>query len=176
MKGGDNMKGLYRVIVSLLVVGLVLSVSFSSVQAAKKVFRASLSTANELHTVVGSNARGSSTVATDIDGTMRFTLFVRGLSGPVTGAHIHGPATESQNAPVLGTLCGSGPNPGLVASCALDSSGNLLIEGTIDGSVLQAWGISGSDFSNHLEDGLLYVNVHTQLNPAGETRGQLIQR
>lgn len=170
------MKALYRIVVSLLMVGLVLSVSFSSVQASKRVFKANLSTANELHTVVGSNARGSALISTDIDGTSRFSMSVRGLSGPITGAHIHGPATESQNAPVLGTICGAGPNPGFIASCDLDSSGNLVVEGTIDGGVLQAWGIRGVDFLNMLQSGQLYVNVHTQLNPAGETRGQLIER
>ncbi|NLF65073.1 MAG: CHRD domain-containing protein, partial [Chloroflexi bacterium] len=37
-------------------------------------------------------------------------------------------------------------------------------------------GITPAEFDDMLEAGLTYVNVHTSLNPAGETRGQLIRQ
>jgi len=170
------MKVFGRVMLSVLLAGLVLSFSFSSVQANKRVFKASISFANELGTVVGSSAKGTGSFSSNPDGSIYFLISVRGLTSAPGGAHIHGPADATQNAPVLGTLCGAGPNPGIYATCTLDSSGVLVLEGTINGSVLQSWGVSGADFFNWLDSGLLYVNFHTALNPAGEARGQILPR
>jgi hypothetical protein len=84
--------------------------------------------------------------------------------------HIHGQATTSETAGVLINLCSSG-------TCTYNSDTNTLtFSGEITSAMLAARGISGANFSSWLEDGLLYVNVHTALNPAGEARGQIYPR
>lgn len=143
--------------------------------ARKSVWKARLSTGSELHTVVGSNASGSMVLATNADGSLHFVLRVINLSGPVGGAHLHGPADASQNAPVLITLCGN-PAPSATGGCVVDSSGTMYIEGNIDSSLLAASGINGATLFGYLDSELIYVNVHTGLNPSGETRGQLLRQ
>ena len=159
----------------LLIVLLFFVLAFALVLPGKQVsanrqfaYKANLSTSNELGEVVGSSARGSGLVANAMDGTYSFILVVRNLSGPATAAHIHGPATASENAPVLIPLCTS------TTTCTMDSTGALNISGSITVADLMAAGITGGQFVSWLNSGMLYVNVHTALNPAGEARGQLL--
>jgi hypothetical protein len=158
------MKSIKRLWIILFVLILVVALPMT-VLASKQIFQASLTTGAELHEVVGSSARGSFSLGHNPDGTMRFFLNVRNLSGDATGAHIHGPATEAENAPVLITLCTGG-------ACVTDS-GTLQVSADITPFVLQQAGLTGAQFLSYLNDGLLYVNVHTSLNPAGEVRGQI---
>ncbi|MDT8306296.1 MAG: CHRD domain-containing protein, partial [Anaerolineae bacterium] len=147
----------------------------STALAMKRLYKARLNTANELHDVVGSSATGSAILARRPDG-MDFMISVRALSGPPVGAHIHAPATEAQNAGVLLTLCGN-PGPAAVAACDSDydaATDSYRIQGRITSSLLAQWGVTAATLDGYLEDGLAYVNVHTALNPAGEVRGQLI--
>lgn len=72
-----------------------------------------------------------------------------GLSGPLTGAHIHGPAAPGANAGVV-----------VPFSPAADGS----ISGTATLNPTQA---------GDLLAGLYYVNLHTAAHPGGEIRGQL---
>ncbi len=162
-------------LIAILLAVLVLALPVSSVAARKVVFKANLLTTNELHQVVGSNARGSAILSLNPDGSVIFGIIVRNLSGPATGVHLHGPADSTQNAPILIGLCGN-PAPAVVGACTYDTDGNLVINGTIGAAELSAWGVTGGQFMNYLRNGLLYVNVHTALNPAGEVRGQLIEQ
>lgn len=86
---------------------------------------------------------------------LAFSIHYSGLSGPVTLAHIHGPATTEEPAGVLvdlGPFIANGP-------------GN---NGTLSG------GVALTPMQRDLIlKGLTYVNVHTTANPGGEGRGQL---
>ena len=82
---------------------------------------------------------------------LTWTVTHAGLSGPVTGAHIHGPAVPGSNAPVLIPFADPGASP---------------ITGSAQLTPTQA---------TQLVSGLLYVNLHTAAHPGGEIRGQLIQ-
>lgn len=169
------MKGTKRFSLLVVVVTLLAALPMT-VLANKQIFQATLTTGAELHDVVDSNARGSFTLGFNPDGSMRFLMNVRNLSGTPSGAHIHGPAAEDQNAPVLLSLCGA-PAPSAAGDCTFDAdTSTLTVSANITPSLLQQWGIGGGQFISFLSDGLLYVNVHTALNPAGEVRGQIYPR
>jgi len=165
------MRHKHRLLVIAVLIAMVLAVP-SSAFANKRVWKARLTTGGELHQVIDSTARGTLILATNPDGSFHFILQVRELSGPVGGAHFHGPADTTQNAAVILPLCGN-PTPSATgAACPFDN-GTLYLEGEITPSLLAAWGLPGGTFFGWLDAGLVYVNVHTALNPAGESRGQL---
>lgn len=80
------------------------------------------------------------------------------LTGPVTGAQIHGPASTDTNAPMVVNL-----DPLLVPAT------NPATGGSIVGTVTLT-----SDEASNLLAGLYYINIQTTNYPAGEIRGQLI--
>lgn len=160
--------------VVVLLVAVALALPAGTAIARKQVFRASLSPDNELHQVVGSTARGSAVVVSNMDGSFSFAVIVRRLSGPASGVHLHAPADATQTAPIFISLCGA-PSPSVVGACTYDADGNLYITGEIGSAQLMAAGVTGAQFNNYLRNGLIYVNVHTALNPAGEARGQLLE-
>lgn len=130
-------------------------------------FNANINGSNE----VPSNASTGNGIATlfyddkntaiTTDDSYDFALAVFGLTGTVTGAHIHAPAAAGVNAPVAVPLTAAPftfSNPG----------GTLLIGGS---DVAPPY----SSFLSQLQGSLAYVNLHTALNPGGEIRGQLLQ-
>jgi hypothetical protein len=167
------MKRQSRIVIILVLLALLVAIPASAL-ASKQVWKARLTTESELHQVVGSSAVGSALFTTNLDGSISFTLFVRGLSGPATGAHIHGPADASQNGPVILSLCGN-PAPAAVTECTTED-GTLSIEGAITSNLMAAWGLRARDLIEWMNTSMVYVNVHTALNPAGEVRGQIAPR
>lgn len=164
-----------RRLLLMLVISLLLMLAIPmSALANKQVWKARLTTGAELHPVVDSQASGAAVFATNPDGSLHFLLQVRGLSGPVAGAHIHGPASEAENAPVAISLCGN-PAPAAVTDCTV-VDGVLTLEGDITSSLLAQWGLPGATLFGWLNTGMSYVNVHTPTNPAGEARGQIYPR
>lgn len=76
-----------------------------------------------------------------------------GLTAPATASHIHSPAPAGMNGPVLF------PFSGVPAATA--------------GSIpTQSFAITAAQVSD-LQNGLMYMNVHTSTFPGGEIRGQL---
>lgn len=102
---------------------------------------------------------GSGTGSMDIDynqstRTLNYNVTWSSLSGPVTGFHIHGSAGRGVNAGILQNFSGYPRTP----------------SGQYRGSVL----IDGVVFREEdLFAGKYYINIHTQLNPGGEIRGQI---
>lgn len=112
-------------------------------------FKADLSGATEVPPVTTSG-KGSATATLDTGTKMlNWTVDYSGLSGPVTAAHIHGPAAAGANAGVLVPLGTSLANP-------------------IKGSAT----LTDAQLSD-LEAGRTYINLHTAENKGGEIRGQL---
>ncbi len=157
----------------ILIALLVIAIPTSTVLANKQAWKAAISSTNEVHDVVDSTARGTGNFGTNPDGSLHFLVSVRGLSGEPSGAHLHAPADSSSNAAVVVTLCGGGPGMAVLSTCSYDN-GVMVIEGDIMGYHLN--GMTAGAFFTNLRDGLVYFNVHTALNPAGEARGQLVPR
>jgi plastocyanin len=86
---------------------------------------------------------------------LMFHVDYRDLSGAATAAHIHGPASTETAADVLVDL-----EP--FAAGGFGTSGRLLGTVALTPNQLVA-----------LIDGQTYINIHTQLHPPGEIRGQL---
>ena len=95
-------------------------------------------------------------------GVYTFTINFSGMSGPLTGAHIHGPAPTGVNANIIVPFSVAGAG----------TSGTLT--GTFSSTNTAA--ISNDSLDVLMRTGNAYVNLHTAANPGGEIRGQLLQQ
>jgi hypothetical protein len=95
---------------------------------------------------------GSATVTLGLyEHVVQWNVAYNGLSGPVTAAHIHCGANPGANAPVSVPFHGSLASPITgIASVSPEQRQDLLAN-------------------------RCYVNLHTQQNPGGEIRGQLVR-
>ena len=134
------------------VISLLLVACPATETPATSTYTASLTGAAEVPPVT-TNATGSVTVTLD-GNAVTVEGSYSGLSGAPTGAHIHGPASETENAGVI------------LALTATD--GTTAGTGTISGS----GNLSDAEVAD-LKAGRYYVNVHTEANAPGEIRGQL---
>jgi hypothetical protein len=102
------------------------------------------------------SGRGIATVDYDrATRTLSWTVTWGGLSGPVAGAHFHGPAVPGQTAPVTLALAPGGAPP----TSPLNGSSRI-----------------DDDEAADLLAGKWYVNIHTAANPGGEIRGQVMPK
>ena len=129
--------------------------SVSQSEAADTTFKATLVGKDE---VPSNNTTGTSTVTVTYDPASKKITWegtYGGLTGPVTAAHIHGPADPGKNAPPVIWLTKKGdPNPNFPSP--FKGSAELT-----------------DDQAKDLLAGKYYANIHTKANPAGEIRGQL---
>ena len=135
----------------------VLMVSASRSEAATSTSKANLDGKEE---VPPNTTRGSGSVTVTYDPTTKKITWngsYTGLTGPVTAAHIHGPADPGKNAPPVVWLTKKG-----------DTSPNFPSSFTGSAELTDE---QAKDFRL----GKYYVNIHTAANPAGEIRGQLIK-
>ena len=133
----------------------------SQSQAATTQYKATLSPASE---VPPNTTTGSGSVTATYDSAAKsLTLNVTysGLSGPVTAAHIHGPAEAGKNAGVVFWLSQKPAAQGDTPPPFPSPFSNTV---TLT-----------DDQANDLSSGLYYVNIHTKANPGGELRGQLVK-
>jgi len=124
-----------------------------------------LSGANERPVPNNSTANGAAVLARSGAG-VSYTITWQGLASAPTGIHIHGPATNSEIAPIIVDL----------APVALTAASGAH-SGTFTASDIRpAAGrppISLDSLMVLLESGRAYVNVHSSLFEAGEVRGQV---
>jgi len=125
------------------------AVAFASPSlAATMNFKATLSGSSE---VPATTSKGTGTVTATLDtATKKLTWkgSYKGLSGPATAAHFHGPAASGKNAGVAVPIS---PNTSPFEGSATLTDAQM----------------------KDLEAGNWYVNVHTAANKGGEIRGQL---
>ena len=111
--------------------------------------------------------------------SIAYTLSYNGLQGQVRQAHIH-VAQQNVNGGIVVWLCGSATNPGPAGTQVCPQTG--MVTGTIAPGDVQAVGtqqIAAGDLQEVIDApraGLAYVNVHTDLSPGGEIRGQVDHR
>lgn len=94
------------------------------------------------------NGLGVFTLSKD-NSTMSYKFIAQGLSGAITGAHLHEGA--------------AGANGGVVVDLTTNVMGNVIM-----GSFTPT-----SSFLTNLLNESIYINIHTAANPNGEIRGQL---
>jgi len=112
-------------------------------------YTASLNGAQEVPAVT-TNAYGLGVFNLSKSGyKLQIKVVVQGLSGVITGAHLHNAAV--------------GVNGGVVEDLTTNVLGNV-ITASVDPSA----------YLDELRAGNIYVNVHTAANPGGEVRGQLM--
>lgn len=113
------------------------------------IYEATLTGAEEVP-AVATAARGMAEVQHDtLRNLVTWKVTFNGLSGPPTGAHIHGPAAPGRNAPVVVPFAGP---------LGMEIRGQAALT------------------PQHVADlaaGRWYVNIHSAAHPAGEIRGQL---
>lgn len=138
-----------RKLALLLAVVGVLVVSAAALAGTRGTgWSAKLDVAQSVPKAKGTTGASGAFTATLAGSTLKWKLSFSKLTGPATAAHIHlGGMGNAGNVVVpLCTPCKSGMTGTSKISAALKK-----------------------DFTKHL----LYVNVHTAKNPAGEVRGQL---
>lgn len=122
-------------------------------QAAPLSFKVSLSGAEEVPPV---KTKGTGIAEFTYDAATRklgWFITYRGLTGPVTMAHLHGSATQGKTAaPQIW----------------------LSMQGRPVESPLRGQRTLTPDQAKQFVAGEWYVNLHTQINPGGEIRGQVV--
>jgi hypothetical protein len=141
-----------RKLVSLLTISVVCALvvtAFALAAARKTVWTAALSSGQEVPKQVVKDTAAHGLFKATLSGTtLKWKLTFAKLTGPATASHIH-MAAKGKSGNIIIPLCGP---------CTSGMTGTA----TVTAAQMTA-------FKKHL----LYVNVHTAKNPAGEIRGQL---
>jgi len=137
------------------------------------LFQARLTTETQVQGVKEGTPGSASGLAIAIldreENVLRYSLTYKGLSGEPTMAHFHRGSTGEEGPPVR-TIFGK-PEIDEAPTTAPDGTSGLL-SGTWSGEGEQA--LTG-EMIEALLTGEIYVNIHTELNPAGEIRAQLME-
>jgi len=134
---------------ALAAVALAGCASMRGAATTQQTYQATLAGTQEVP-VVTTSGTGTADVRYNSNNQMlSWSVTHSGLSGPVTAAHIHGPA-------------GPGQNAGVVVPFTNVGAATITGEAKITPEQLA-----------QLTSGQWYVNLHTARNPGGEIRGQL---
>ena len=118
--------------------------------------------------VAGASGSFAITLTSDTS-ALHYELTFTGLTTTATAAHIHGPAADSAIAEVLVDF-GALPQ-GRTGTINLGTAGAATGSFDLHDEVTAT--VSGDSLFKLLHAGLLYVDVHTAQNSAGEIRGQI---
>ena len=158
-----------RRVLSLAIAGVFALVFSAHAQAQTLTFTATLSGSNEAPPVAATGAGGFATVTLNQAAqTLDWVVDVYNFPSGVTAGHIH-----------VGGVGVAGPVV-INFTVPTSASNDFRLTGTARPADLvarQAQGVnSWEDLVQALITGHAYVNVHSQVNPGGEIRGQLVQR
>lgn len=132
-------------------------------------FNSTLTGAAERPNPVTTTASGTTTFTLFDDDSLQYTVRVQSINN-VTVSHIHaGDATVA--GPVM-VFLGTSATPVSIGANATLYSGTITRASTFSG----VFATAGFDsLLTRLNAGTAYVNVHTQANPGGEIRGQIVR-
>jgi CHRD domain-containing protein len=163
----------------ILIIAMAGLLATAAVAKAEQI-RALLTGYEETPSAVSTTGRGEFIAVIDDDGeSIRYRETFSGLQGTVTQSHIH-VGQLSIGGSVVIFLCQTATNKdptGLAPECPQ--------QGTVTGTITAANVIAGSQAPQQLQAGDLaavvtairagatYANVHTDLSPGGEIRGQI---
>ncbi len=134
---------------SLLLIGLLSLPACNMPSSNTTKATAVLSAGSEVPPTTSTGA-GEADVKVDVKADkLSWTITYSGLSGAVTSAHFHGPASEGTN-----------------ADAAVPIEGDML-------SPIKGEASITSEQKTQLLEGKWYINLHTAANPNGEIRGQV---
>ena len=110
---------------------------------------------------VVTTATGQASFTLYDDNTVDYEITVADIQN-VVGAHIHEGGPGATGPIIVGFFGG------------LFSGSDVLAEGTFEASDLS--GMAFDELVTRMSTGTVYVNVHTQANPGGEIRGQIMDQ
>ena len=141
-----------------------LGVGIASSAIGQTTYTATLTGAQEVPAVITTGTGTATVVLNAAQTELSITCSFQNLIGVYTLSHIHGPAAPGLNAGVRWGFVGP---PNGTAPWVYSNSNH---DGTITNFVVT--GVNATDVAN-LNNGLMYVNVHSDFRPGGEIRGQL---
>jgi hypothetical protein len=164
--------------VLLALIALVLPASTTHAQdwEHSDSLRAELISLNQVPAVLA-KSHGSFEAEVKEDGTIWFELSYADMSSTVLQAHIHFGASKT-NGGIMVYLCGV-KKPACPASGAVTgtlTAADVSVLPATNGDSVIPQGIPPGDFAGLLKairSGNAYVNVHTEMFPSGEIRGQV---
>ena len=111
--------------------------------------------------------------------TLDYDLTLTNLNGVVTGAHIH-MGRPGFNGPIVADLNAPGLGGAAAASSSSSGGGTAMTSNSVSGTI-RSTDLKGplegkqiTDLVKLIQEGRAYTNVHTEQNPNGEIRGQLL--
>lgn len=172
-------RNLVRALLAVATAGAVAGTTIVAAQGSSErrsdssTFSARLSGFNEDPAVVSTAGKGWFRAKIHKNGTISYTLAYRNLEGPVTQAHLH-LGGRHQSGGISAFLCSNLGTPN-VPECPESGSVSGVIEADdVIGPAAQ--GLMAGEFAElvrAIHAKAVYANVHSELWPGGEIRGQL---
>ncbi len=141
----------------------VLGLAIAVPSQAQTTYTTVMTGGNEVPPVVTTGTGTATVVLNAAQTEISISCAFQNLIGVYTLSHIHGPAAPGVNA---------GVRFGFVFPAAPWVFANGNHDGTLTNFIVS--GVTAADVAN-LNNGLMYVNVHSDFKPGGEIRGQLGQ-
>ncbi len=157
---------------SKILLGVVVSVvaiaacgSDNSVTVQSTTYATTLAGAKERPNPNVSTATGTATFIM-VGSTLNYTVTATGLSGNITGSHIHVGSADASGG-IVSDLTQTGTQTGTVVTGSINLA-LPIVRGTST--------ITGDSLKVLLNNGNAYVNIHTAIYPGGEIRGNLTKQ
>ena len=166
MKISNQITKLFVLAITVAIAGItVVSTSLAPSPVFANVYFVTNMTGQQEVPPVDTQAVGEAILTQDLpqNQTMHYYVNVTGIQG-VTQGHIHSGA-EGENGPIVVTLFNFDSPQNEVLQDSNFTASNL--EGPMQGKTMQ-------DLIAAMKNGSTYINVHTEQNPNGEIRGQLM--